>query len=221
MSSGDVLAEVGARSPRRVLDDLVQLAHALVANGRPRPEVELYLASGQLVKGRVVEVTDDRSGPVVAIQVGGSPKQPTVTFVRVDHVVALTVADASILVRAQVSDAPPPSRLELQRQIAARTDALAPKLGGKAPAIAMSGELEDDGRRALGSLVPVLFDVLGAIASDEMGRAALGGIATVELVASGAAEAWKDRDKLVVRAPKLLTEAWTFASLRAAIEKQL
>jgi len=221
VSTGDVAAEVGARSPRRVLDDLVQLAHALVANGRPRPEVELYLASGQLLKGRVVEVSDDRSGPMVALQVGGQPRQPAMTFVRVDHVVAVTVADASILVRAAVSDAPPPSRLELQRQIAARSDAFAAKLGGKAPAIALSGELEDDGRRALGALVPVLFDVLVAIASDEMGRTALGGITNVELIASGAAEAWKDRDKLVVRAPKLLTEAWTIASLRAAIEKQL
>ena len=221
MSSGDIAAEVGARSPRRVLDDLVQLAHALVANGRPRPEVELYLASGQLVKGRVVEVTDDRSGPVVAIQVGGQPRQPTMTFVRVDHVVAVTVADASVLVRAQVADAPPPSRLELQRQIAARSDALATKLGSNAPAIALSGELEDDGRRALGALLPVLFDVLAAIAGDEMGRAALVGITNVELIASGQAEAWKDKDKLTVRAPKLLTEAWTFASLRAAIEKQL
>ncbi|HEX7836828.1 MAG TPA: hypothetical protein VF469_05160, partial [Kofleriaceae bacterium] len=131
----DVTGELGPRSPRRLLEDLAQLARILAANGRARPEVELYLASGQLVKGRIAAVGDgdDRSGPIAVVIVGGTPRAPATAYVRIDQVIAVTVADAGVLLRAPTSDAPAPSRLELQRQASARGEALGARLGRALP----------------------------------------------------------------------------------------
>lgn len=219
----DVTGELTARSPRRLLEELAQLARVLAANGRARPEVELYLASGQLLKGRIVEVGtgDDHAGPIAVLVVGGTPRAPAVAYVRVDEVVAVTIGDAGLLVRAPVSDAPAPSRLELQRQVAARSEPLAVKLGRALP-VTFGSDLDDDSRRALGSLLPVLFEVLGGIASDDMGKRALAVIEAIEVGAGPTSEVWKEAPgKLVLRAPKLLSEAFTVASLRTAIEKLL
>lgn len=221
--SDDLTGELTARSPRRVLEDLAQLARVLAANGRARPEVELSLANGQVVKGRiaVVGTAEDHAGPIAVLVVGGTPRAPAVAYVRVDEIVAVTVGDASLLLRAPVSEAPAPSRLELQRQAASRGEPLAARLGRALP-VSFGSDLDDDSRRALGSFVPVLFEVLGGIAGDDMGKLALAEVATVEVGAGPTGEVWKEAPgKLVLRAPKLLTEAFTVASLRAAIEKLL
>ena len=120
----DVISELAPRSPLRLLEDLAQLAHGFAAIGRPRPEVELHLAGGSLVKGRLAAVGrgDDRSGPIAVVIVGGSQRAPAAAYVRIDHVAAVTVGDAAIVVRAPV---PVPSRLELERQIAVRSEPLA------------------------------------------------------------------------------------------------
>jgi hypothetical protein len=221
--SDDLTGELTARSPRRVLEDLAQLARVLAANGRARPEVELSLANGQVLKGRiaVVGTAEDHAGPIAVLVVGGTPRAPAAAYVRVDDIVAVTVGDASLLLRAPVSETAPPSRLELQRQAAARGEPLAARLGRALP-VSFGNDLDDDGRRALGSLVPVLFEVLGGIAGDDMGKLALAAITAVEVGAGPTAEVWKEAPgKLVLRAPRLLTEAFTVASLRAAIEKLL
>ncbi len=220
MTDDELLTALGTRSPRHVLEDLVPVARALAASGRPRPEVDLYLASGQQVKGRVIAVGDDRASGIVVLQVGGTPRAPATIFVCVDEIAAVALADASLLVRAPVSDEPAPSRLELQRQIAAKSDGLATKLG-RAPTIALPGDLDEDSRRALGALLPVLVDVLTAIGHEDLGRAALRELATIDLVPSPEAVVWKDGATLFVRAPTQLTRVWSFRTLREAIEKQL
>lgn len=219
----DVTRELTARTPRRLLEDLAPLARVLAANGRPRPEVELYLASGQLVKGRLVEVGagDDRGGPVAVVIVGGTPRAPAAAYVRIDQVVAVVIADASVLVRAPVTDAPPPSRLELQRQAAAASEGLAGRLGHALP-FEIARDLDDDGRRAVAAFLPVLVDVLVGIAADELGRLALSAIAVVEISAAAMPELWKEGpDRLVLRAPRVPTDAFTIATLRPALEKLL
>ena len=220
-----VLERLVGAAPRRLLEDLSRVAVALAKHDRVRPEVELYLASGQVVKGRVVTVSDDRQGAVAVIQVGGSVRQPAVTFVRVDQVAAVTVADASLLVNAPVSDAPAPSRLELQRQIAARLDGLHTKLGAKQPVIKLASVDDDDSRRAVGVLLPVLFDVLMAIAADDMGKQAMGALESIELTADANGEVVNEVVKgqrgFLIRAPKILTEQFTLQSLRKEIEKHL
>ena len=219
----DVTGDLNPRSPRRLLEDLAQLARVLHGNGRARPEVELYLATGQLVKGRIAAVGDgdDRSGPIAVVIVGGTPRAPATAYVRVDQVVAVTVADAGLLLRAPTVDAPAPSRLELQRQAAARAESLIARLGRPLP-VQIANDLDDDGRRAVGAFLPVLFDVLGGIAGDELGRLALGAIEVVEIGAAAIAELWKEApDRLVLRAPRIPTEAFTVASLRPAIERLL
>jgi hypothetical protein len=218
----DVLDQLEGTSPRRLLDELTRIGAALARNDRPRPEVELFLSSGQAIRGRIVTVAEDRQGGAVAlVHVGGNTRQPAVTYVRVDYIAAVGVGDASLLVKAPVIDAPVPSRLELQRQIAARGDGLHAKLGRALKIELSTGDLDDDARRAIGALVPLLFEVMIAIASDDMGKEALAPIERIELAAAPSAEVVKESRGFLIRAPKLLTEQLTHAKLRAALEKQL
>ena len=219
----DVTSELTAQSPHRVLEELAQLARVLAANGRARPEVELVLAGGSVIKGRIVEVgaSDGRAAPIAVLVVGGTPRAPAVAYVRIDEIVAVTVGDAGLLLRAPISNAPAPSRLELQRQAAARGEPITAQLGRALP-VRFAGELDDDSRRAVGALLPVLFEVLAGIAGDDLGKRALADVAAIELGAGPTHELWKEAPgTLVVRAPKLLAEAYTIASLRTAIEKLL
>ena len=215
----DVLSQLKPRSPRRVLDDLAPIARALAAHGRAQPEVELYLMSGQTLRGRFIGTGDDREGTVVLVQVGGSQREPSVAYVRVDHLCAVVVVDASLLVRGPASDQPVPSKLELARQAAAKADALASKLG-RALKITITAD-DDDGRRAAGILLPMLVDVILAIASDDMGKKALAELTSIELGAASPGEVARHERTLIVRAPKLLTDAFTLARLRAEVEKLL
>lgn len=218
--SEDVLGTLEARAPRRLLEDLSVIARALAANDRQRPELELSLTSGNVIRGRIVSVTEDRGTVVAMLYVGGQPRSPSVSFVRVDQIAAITVIDASLLMRPLVSDAPAPSRLDLQRQLGARGDGLASTFG-RAVAITMAGEGDDDDRRAIAVLLPVLVDVLVAVGSDEMGKSALAAVETIELAAASHGDVRRDGSKLVVHAPKLLTDAYSPGALRGAIEKVL
>lgn len=220
----DVLSQLTGASPRKLLEDLARIGAALAKNDRARPEVECYLASGPAVRGRIVSVAEDRQGAMALLAIGGNVRAPSVTFIRIDQIAAVTVVDASLLVKAPVVDSPIPSKLELQRQLAARGDALA-TAAGRRIAITLGGasELDDDGRRAIGVTLPLVVDVLVAIAADDMGREALRKIETVELGAasSGDVGTYDSGHRLVIRAPKLLTEQFTAQTLRRAIEKLL
>jgi hypothetical protein len=222
---GDVTGDLNPRSPRRLLEDLAQLARVLAARGRARPEVELYLASGQVVKGRLAAFGDgdDRSGPIAVVIVGGTPRAPATAYVRIDQVVAVTVGDGGLLLRPATVDAPAPSRVELQRQAAACGEGLAARLGHAVP-VQLASELDhdDDGRRAVAAWLPVVFEVLGDIAGDELGRLALGAIAVLELGAGPIVELWREPpDRLVLRAPRSSAETLTVATLRPALERLL
>ena len=218
--SEDVLGTLEARAPRRLLEDLSVIARALAANDRQRPELELSLTSGTVIRGRIVSVTEDRGTVVAMLYVGGQPRSPSVSFVRIDQIAAITVIDASLLMRPLVSDAPAPSRLDLQRQLAARGDSLATAFGRAVP-MTMASEGDDDDRRAIGVVLSVLVEVLLAVGSDEMGKSALAVVESIELAAASHGGVRRDGAKLVVHAPKLLTDAFTSGSLRAAIEKVL
>ena len=58
MNEGDVLGQLVGAPPRRLLEDLARTGAAHAKNDRSRPEVEVYLVSGQLVRGRIVSVVD-------------------------------------------------------------------------------------------------------------------------------------------------------------------
>ncbi|MEO8703975.1 MAG: hypothetical protein ABI867_28250 [Kofleriaceae bacterium] len=202
-------------SPRRLLEDLARIGAALAKHDRVRPEVELHLASGQSVRGRIVSLAD---GAMAIVQVAGT----TVAFVRVDQIAAVTVADASVLVKPAVADAPVPSKLELQRQAAARADGLATAFGRPVTLqLAGASELDDDGRRAIGVVLPVVAEVMTAIATDELGREAVKALDVIELGSASTGEVRLDGKRLVIRAPKLLSEQYTHTTLRTAIEKLL
>jgi len=99
VNEGDVLGQLVGASPQRLLEELAHTGEALAKNDRARPEVEVYLGSGQLIRGRIISVADDQHGAVALLVVGGSPRGPSVTFVRVDQIAAVTVIDASLLVK--------------------------------------------------------------------------------------------------------------------------
>lgn len=235
----DIVGQLTGGSPRHLLEDLTRIGTALAKADRARPEVELYLASGSAIRGRVVSVADDRTGAIAPgsvsdrpagdraggaiaiVLIGGSAKQPSVAFVRVDQIAALIVVDASLLVKAPSIDAPVPSKLELQRQVAARADMLADTFGRKIAIELVASDLDDEGRRAIGIALPVIIEVLTAVATDELGKEALVSIDTLELGAAGSADVQLASKRLAIRAPKLLTEQLTHAVLRRVIEKLL
>ncbi|MEJ7599652.1 MAG: hypothetical protein WKG01_17225 [Kofleriaceae bacterium] len=221
-TSDDILSLLTGASPRKLLEDLARIGVALAKHDRLRPEVEIFLTSGQLIKGRIVSVADDREGAVALLQVGGSADAPAVTFVRCNHMAAVGVVDASLLVRSPIIDTPVPSKLELNRQVAARAEDLATAVGRALP-LELGGatELDDDGRRAIFSVLPLVVEVLAAIASDKMGQDALKHLDGVELGSAQSGEVYKTGKKLVIRAPKLVTELYTQQTLRRAIEKLL
>lgn len=209
-------------SPRHLLEELAQIGATLAKHDRPRPEIELYLNSGQVVRGRLISVADTGQGASILVQVGGNPKAPSVTYVQIDRVTAITVVDAGVLAKPLLSDAPVPSRLELQRQMAARADAMSTLLGRPiAFEVGSAAELDDDGRRALGLAFPILADVMMAIAGDAIGRDALGKLDAVELASSSDNQIRLEGRRLVIHASKLLNEQHTHATLRRTIEKLL
>ncbi len=109
MNEGDVLGQLAGASPRRLLEELSRVGVVLAKNDRTRPEVEVYLASGQLIRGRIISVSEDREGAVALLAVGGSPRGPSVTFIRVEQIAAVTVIDASLLVKV------PPAELPIEK----------------------------------------------------------------------------------------------------------
>lgn len=218
----DILGQLAGAAPRKLLEDLARIGTALAKNDRPRPEVEVFLASGQAIKGRVVSIADNSQGAIAVLLVGGNQRNPAVTFVRCDQIAALGVVDASLLVRAPTVDAPIPSKLELNRQVAAKADHLTGVVGRKlALELGGASELDDDGRRAIIATLPLVIEVITAIAGDAMGKDALAVIDTIELGSAGSGEVYKESKRLVIRAPKLVTEQYTHQTLRRAIEKLL
>jgi hypothetical protein len=220
MAGEDVAAQLAVKSPRRVLEELAKISAKLASMDRPRPEVELYLVSGQTLRGRVVSVGDDQSTPMLVLVVGGQPRAPSVAYVRVDHIVALQLGDASLLVKPIVSDEPAPSKLELARALGARSESLTTALGRALPMSAVP-ELDDDGRRAVAAVLTSLVDSLRAISRDAMGKEALDKLAGIELSAGNRQELRRDGDKVTLVAARLATDAWTSERLRNELEKLL
>ena len=228
MSSPDVLAQLReggksthSRAPHQVLVELARTGEALAAAEQPQPEVQLYLAGGAVIRGHLVSVVDERGGAIALVAVGGSPWVPAVAFVRIDQLIAVTVVDASLLVRGAASHAPAPGKLELARQLASQAELVATALGRTLP-IRIAGELDDDGRRAVATLAPMLAEVLRAIAGDAMGQDALRPLEVIELGAAASGEVLRPAPHLlVVRAPRLPTPPFTSAALRTEIERVL
>lgn len=218
----DLAARLEPRSPRRVLEQLAPMARALAAGGRLRPELELVLASGTVLRGRMVTIGEERDGAIVVIATGGSLREPTVAYVQVNQIIAVVVSDASVLVHGPSFEQPVPSKLELARQLTALANALETDLG-RPLALAVAGELDDAGRRAVAIALPLVIDVLRAVAGDPLGKEALAGLNAIELSAAPPGRHGVERRErtLVVRAPTTLLDAFTAQSARTAIERVL
>jgi hypothetical protein len=210
--SDDVITQLTAKSPRRLLEDLAKLAKTT------RPEVELVLGSGGVVRGVVVGLGDDGGGQVALIHTGGQPRAPTVAYVRVDGIVAITVVDASVLVRAAPTASSAPSKLELARALGARAESLTTALGRALPITAVP-DIDDEGRRAIAALLPPLVDTLRAIARDPAHRKALDALAGLELGTGPRLDISRQGDRVVIITTR--GETPTAERLRADLETVL
>ena len=203
-----VLHDLVPRAPGVILDELARIARTLVANSRPRPDVELGLISGQLVRGKLVAV----DAGTVLLHTGGQPRTPAVAFVRVDQIASLALTDASVLAHepALAPEAPVPTRAELARRVA-----------GLMPPIAFAAELDDAARRAVGALLPTLQHALYQISSDATKQGALAAVAGIDLAASPTGVVSRDGNRLALLAPTLASEVFTVVGLRAALARLL
>ena len=203
-----------------MLEELAAIGRVLAAADRPRPEIELYLVGGHVLRGRLAGIGDDAGTAVVSVVTGGHPRSPALGCVRVDQIAAVVALDASVLVRPVVSDQPAPSKLELVRALGARAESLTTALGRALPLTTVP-ELDEDGRRAVAAVLPALVDTLRAIAREALGKAALDALDGVELGAAGQPELRRDGNKILVLASRVPMDAWPAARLRAELEKLL
>ena len=201
------LRDMQARPPGAVLDELAKLGRALAASGRPRPDVELGLTSGQVIRGKVVAA--DATSAV--LHTGGHVRAPSVAYVRIDQIASLVLPDASVLGHelAAATDTPVPTQVELARRVA-----------GLMPPIAFA-PLDDGARRAVGALLPTLQHALYQIASQAAGKAALALVDGLDVGSAPTGTVVREGKRIAIHAPLLTAEAFTVASLRAALERLL
>ena len=116
MIDDGALRDLQARPPAAVLDELAKLGRALTASGRPRPDVEIGLTSGQILRGKVIAA--DAANAV--LHTGGHVRAPSVAYIRIDQIASLMLPDASVLAHelAATTDTPVPSLVELTRRVA-------------------------------------------------------------------------------------------------------
>lgn len=100
MANDDILSHLVGHPLRKLLEDLASLGTVFARASRDRPMVELHLTSGPTMRGRIIGVSDN--GAIVTVQVGGSPQAPSVAYIRIDHVIAIIVSDAGLLVNPPV-----------------------------------------------------------------------------------------------------------------------
>ena len=169
-----------AKSVRGVLEELSDIARR-AGKGEPLkwPHVRLALVHGHTVVGRLLDLSREGNDLTLLLDTSESRHASDRTYVPLASVVAVTVIDAA-RVEERDPDAPaPPGRLELQRhavKIFARfTQA---KIGTR---LELPKPIKDDELDPLGTLLPVLECVIGAMLEDPMGKEALGKVETLRL----------------------------------------
>lgn len=214
----DRLAELNPRAPRRLLDELAGKAARAAAQGKDRPQVTVMLATGRELAGRVVAIGDEGGVVVLALHVGGPASAPTVTHVRVDQVIAVTV---DVAPDKPAFDGPPPGRLELARALGDHAAALTSVLGGAPVALSTADPLGDDERHAVAAALPTLAKVLLALAADDLGKDALRGLAAIKVGAAGKGSVTQTAGTLSIDVPRSSDDAWDERAMRREIEKAL
>jgi hypothetical protein len=207
--------------PRRLeamLDELSTLATAVTA-GAPlrRPRVTLYLHSGRVLEGELLEVTRDAGVGIVSLQVADGASDTA--FIPVSSLEALVVRGVTEL-NKRVSDTPAPSKLVLRRAFALAGDrwrTLGVNLSFNPPE-----ELEDDAiREALLEALGHLEASVGALHGDDLGRVALTRVSSLNFEMGGVAAVTRDGTALRVIVPAHFAQRPTQAGWRSLLESQL
>lgn len=143
------------------------------------PTVTLFLRSGREVQGVLLELrSEPRGGKIVVLHtLSGDTRRsaPDALFVRLDSVDAITVHELPALFKPPPDAPPPPTKLELKRQLAERQSALAAALGTPLELEVAWDSLppEPEALSALDTLGTRAFGVLEALARELMGLEAL------------------------------------------------
>jgi hypothetical protein len=212
----DPVGRVRPRSPRRLLEELASAGARLAATGRPRPRVTLHLTTGRDLVGRLVASGEDGGSAIATLHVGGDTD---VAHVRIDTIAAVTVHEP--IAPAPIATAAP-GRLEVARQLKARSAAFAATLGTELPIALEEGVSGDTDLRAIAALLAILDDALAAVVADPLGKETV--TTQLDSIRLGAGE--HPTARLIDRTLHLRTARdplaqWTPAELRAAIEKAL
>lgn len=200
------LLELEPRSVDRVLDDLVTLRRRAVEGQSVRvPLVTFHMKSGRDLSGWIIERAPGSDGALLVHAAGPNPHHPhdDAIYLHPSSVEALTVHAAGGLSMEPPRTEPPPSRLALNRRSATVAEILSEKLG-RPIAVAIKWEHVPEGGEPLWGISDMLEHAAAAIseiAADEMGRAALDEIATLELRAGDRPAVALTVGKLVVAGP--------------------
>ncbi len=209
-----------ATSVRGVLDELADIARR-AARGEPlrAPRVRLLLAHGHRVEGVLRDVVREDGEATVVVDASETRFATDVAYVRLDAVIAVTVADAA-RVEARDPAAPgPPGRLELQRLAVRIYERLT--RAGLSTRLELPKPLRDEDLDPLGSLLPALDTALGAVLDDAMGKEALAKVETVRLAVGEEARVDNDGKVLLVAVPIAHAQRQDATTLRKALESAL
>jgi hypothetical protein len=220
------LRTLAPTSVEELLTELVFLSHRW-KEGLPvrRPEVTLHLRTGRDVRGILLDRADrTRGGPTVLVHVFGQGSHPEydVAYVPAVSIEAVTIHDLPSM--GQSTEGTPPGRMELRRRATELGGKLAAAIGRElAAGVSFEDAPESDGPgNALAHLLGAAEAVLGALAADETGRAALREkVSRVELKMGTPSGATLDAGKLSLRTAVEPARWQTRDELRASIESIL
>jgi hypothetical protein len=204
-----------------MLDNLAERALA-VAGGAPltRPRVVLMLHSGASLHGEVTEVTRDNGAIVIALRLEAQhPTSSDTAFVPLGAIEALLIRDFSE-VDKRTSGVPAPGKLELRRAFTTAQEVWNAR--GLTFAVEIPNDLDDEtAREALLEVLRHLETAINAVASDEMGRAALEKLATLRFEIAGKSAVTKLGDALMVSVPLNFAQRPNARGWRDLLEAQL
>jgi|GEM_PF-1812609 len=172
-----------ARSLESLLEALAEQSRQVEAGRLPqRSRLTLLLRSGRSLTGTLLELVQERSGPVLTLSLEDGQRRftaPDIAFVPTSALEAVIVLEAEDLNKPP-EPGPIPGKLELRRAVRAVQDEL--QVAGHALEVVLTGSLEEESEReAFNAALEPLGKALSQIGADAMGREALGRVNRIQL----------------------------------------
>lgn len=200
----EVLERVGG-GVERLLDLAAEIARHVGAGAAVSPpRLTLHLTSGRAIEGLLVDRTDDISESALVIRaLPSGSTAPSLTWVRVRSIDAVTLHDPELLL-AELQVPVPPSREALEQRAAELSAEISLGLGSEVT-IALEPLSPSAARmqlRALDRLLEALGTVLVDLCGEPLGRQALGGVRRIELATGDLLDIRLDGETLRATIPR-------------------